>query len=87
MANLNLILPRERNAIPIHDPLSMYKTSDTDQVADPQYFGNLSHNGAYYIQKWNVAAGTFRYYAGMGDYSTKWTNRASLPYDTFDAIF
>jgi len=87
MPNLNMNLPQERNSIPVHDPLSMYKISEEDGNADPQYFGFLAWNGAFYVQKRNIAAGTNRYYAGKGDYTDKWTNRASLSYDYFDLIF
>lgn len=87
MPNLSLLLPRDGNSQPVHDPLSMYKISDQDALSDPQYFGFLAHDSAYYVQKWDVAGQSFRYYAGKGDYLTAWANRASLAYDYFDDIF
>lgn len=87
MAALNLTAPRDLNNTPVNDPLGMYKISDQDPAGDPQYYGYLAHDGSYYIQKIDVAGNAFRYYAGKDNYAAQWTNRASLPYDYFDAIF
>jgi hypothetical protein len=65
----------------------MYKISDVDDAADPQYYGNVAHDGAWYILKVNVTAKSYRYMSGKENYPTAWTNRSSLGYDYFDAIF
>ena len=44
-------------------------------------------NGNWYIQRYNMANGTFRYVKGTSGYATAWTNRASQSYDYFDEVF
>lgn len=71
----------------VHDALAMFKPANVDMNNDPKYYGFLSHDGRYVIQKENTAAGTFHYYAGITGYTTAWTNRASLEYVIYPLIF
>lgn len=63
-----------------------YQPSDRDDASDPQYFGFLKKDGSWYIQKYDVANGQFRYANGARDYTTAWTARATLTYSLFNAI-
>jgi virulence-associated protein VapD len=73
----------------LEDPLTPYKITDKDDDASPNYFGFTKKDGSWYIMKETVSAGadTYRYVAGTEDYTTNWTNRASLSYDYFYATF
>lgn len=55
---------------------------DLDDEGDPQYFGNVSIDGNWYILK--LTGKTIRYALPSNndnvDYQTAWTNRASLNY-------
>lgn len=64
-----------------------YYPSDEDVAGDIQYFGYLNAEGEWYIQEYNVSAGTFRYATGTEDYSTNWTNRVALTYKLFNRVF
>jgi hypothetical protein len=76
-------------ALATEDPLTPYKITDKDDDASPNYFGFTKKDGSWYIMKETVSAGadTYRYVAGTEDYTTNWTNRASLSYDYFYATF
>jgi len=67
--------------------LDAYQISDDDQGEDTQYRGFLDKDGNWYIQRYVISTGTYRYFAGTSDYTTNWTNRASLAYDYFNVIF
>lgn len=67
--------------------LDSYKPADIDEASDPKYFGFITINGQWYILRVNESAGTLRYARGDGDYSTNWTNRASLTYDYLYNVF
>ncbi len=69
------------------DVTSRYQTSDIDNLSNPKYVGYLAANGVWYIQQEDTTSGTFRYVAGASSYAINWTNRASLTYGYFDAIF
>ena len=69
------------------NPVEKYQPSYQDTSADPQYFGFVDRLGKWYIQKYNVAAGTFRYAKGASAYSTNWGNRATLDYFYFFDAF
>jgi hypothetical protein len=73
----------------LEDPLTPYKITDKDDDASPNYFGFTKKDGSWYIMKETVSAGadTYRYVAGTEDYTTNWTNRASLSYDYFYTTF
>ena len=66
------------------DDLAKYKVSDVDDDASPNYFGFMDAAGAWYILKEDTTAKTYRYIAGKTDYTTNWTNRASLTYTYFN---
>ena len=71
------------------NPLDVYSISDKDDDASPNYFGFLDKDGNWYILKETISAGndTYRYTKGVSDYATNWTNRASLTYQNFNAVF
>ena len=58
-------------------------------AATPRYYGYLRLDGAWYISKEETATGvkTYTFAKGSSGFSTNWTNRAVLSYDTFDAVF
>lgn len=70
----------------IQDSLDQYKVNDVDESADPKYYGFSDKDGKWYILE-NTSDSAFRYSKGDDDYSTNWTNRASLTYDLFHNIF
>lgn len=67
------------------DPTSRYSISDLDESGTTKYYGYLDADGAWYILQ--LTSTTGRYIKGTSSYSTNWTNRVSLSYDTFDNIF
>ena len=79
----------DSNGVLQTSPTSNYKISDKDDDASPNYYGFLNASGGWYIMKEIVSAGadTYRYIKGSSDYTTNWTNRASLSYDYFNVIF
>ena len=76
-------------AITLNSGLSVYKVSDVDDDASPNYYGFIDADGNWYILKETVAAGnnTYRYAKGASDYTTNWTNRATLTYDYYNEVF
>ena len=62
-----------------------FAISDIDSSSSPQYFGFLSRFGSWVIMKLTDEA--VRYANGNIDYTTNWTNRASLDYGYFDQKF
>ena len=67
------------------DPLTKYKPAGME-LTSPMYFGYVALDGSWYIKKIDTSSGT-TYTKGNSDYSTAWTNRASLSYDLFNVIF
>lgn len=67
------------------DPLEEYKISDLDESAATKYYGMIKADGNWFILQLTSTAA--RYIKGASSYATNWTNRASLTYDYFDAIF
>lgn len=63
-----------------------FEAADEDIAGDPQYFGFMNMDGCWIIQQRNAASGTYRYFQGRSDYSTNWTNRASLSYVTYNTL-
>lgn len=68
-------------------PVGNYETANVDESSDPKYYGFLDRDGNWYILKSATSGTVFTYAKGVTDYSTNWTNRASLTYDTFDNTF
>jgi hypothetical protein len=66
------------------DDLAKYRVSDIDDDATPNYYGFVDASGAWYIMKEDTTAKTYRYLGGRSDYTTNWTNRASLTYTYFN---
>ncbi|HHD92284.1 MAG TPA: hypothetical protein ENL06_01500 [Candidatus Portnoybacteria bacterium] len=64
--------------------IDIYHISDIDD-SSPAYYGFVDKDGNWYIMKEDT--GTYRYCKGTTDYSTNWSNRASLTYDYYDNIF
>lgn len=65
-------------------PTDGYKITQVDDSA-PAYYGYLDKGGSWFIMQEN--SGAYRYTKGTSAFSTNWTNRASLSYDYFDAVF
>lgn len=65
-----------------------YKLSDIEK-GTTVYLGYLTKEGFWYVLKINksVSPNTFRYSRGSTNYTTNWTNRASLTYDYFNTVF
>ena len=51
-----------------------------------RYTGFLNKWGDFFIEEQNDTNGTFRVYAGSGNYTTAWAARQSLSYGLFDAV-
>jgi hypothetical protein len=81
---MRTVYATDNNGHPVHDPTSFYAVSDAGTV---QYFGFLSEDGRWYIQKYDTTAKTFRYTTANSAYPASWTNRASLTYDYFSEVF
>lgn len=87
------LLDEAGNPITSTNPLSIssssggYSISDIDDSADPAYYGFLSADGSWYILRETSSTGAYRYAKGTTDYSTNWTNRATLTYDLYDVTF
>lgn len=66
-----------------------YRAADIDQnPGSTSYYGFVDSEGNWYIMK-QVDTGvlsTYTFAVGTSDYSTNWTNRASLSYATFDNV-
>jgi hypothetical protein len=59
---------------------------DIDESGDPRYYGYSNSDGSWVIQEYNEGNGTFRYQSGKRNYSTNWTNKASLSYDYLSEV-
>ncbi len=68
------------------EPTDGYEINDVDDASIPSYYGFVDKDGNWYITKEDTD-GSFRYARGSVDYSTNWTNRASLTYDYFNNVF
>lgn len=66
--------------------LGNYETSNVDESGDPKYYGFVDRDGNWYIMR-NTSGTDFAYSRGITDYSTNWTNRAALSYDSFSNVF
>jgi hypothetical protein len=66
---------------------SKYGISDVEATATYKYFGFQSGNQYWYIMRKTIATKKFEYVAGVGAYSTAWTNRASQTYTDYATAF
>lgn len=66
-----------------------YSLTDQYRTSGTRYSGFLNAKGEWYILKETMTSSTssYRFCKGSTDYTTNWTNRASLSYDYFDAVF
>ena len=66
-----------------------YMLCNKDDDASPNYYGFEAADGSWVIMKWTVSAGAdvFAYDHGTSSYSTNWTNRASLSYQSWGTEF
>lgn len=69
--------------------LAQYRVSDVDDASSVKYYGFVRANGYWYILKedTSVAPKTYRYVQGLSNYTSQWTDRASLTYGYFNDIF
>lgn len=72
------------------------ETAETDayvianmDLGSTKYYGFVNAAGGWVIMKVTASGSvyTYTYASGSSAYSTNWTNRASLSYDTYDAVF
>ena len=70
-----------------YNVLDNYKITDIDDDASPNYFGFVDADGGWYILKEDTSAKTYRYATDRSDYTTNWTNRATIDYDYFNVKF
>lgn len=69
-----------------NSPTTKYTLADADDTDENNvYLGYLAKDSTWYIK--NIANNQFRWIKGDSDYPTNWTNRASLTYGYFDAVF
>lgn len=69
----------------VKQPTDGYKISEIDD-SNPTYFGFVDKTSKWFIMQ-ETDTGAFRYVKGDINFATNWTNRASLTYDYYDAIF
>lgn len=77
-------LPKDLDGRMVYDPLAQYKIADLDE-STTSYYGFTDPDENWYILKLTATAG--RYTKGSEDYTTAWTNRASLNYDYLHEVF
>ncbi len=70
----------------IKQPTDGYTLAQIDDGVSNTYYGYLNKDGAWYILREDTSS-NYRYTKGSSSFATNWTNRASLTYDYFDAIF
>ena len=64
-----------------------YAVSDVDELNDTKYYGYLSAESSWIIEKIIATDGTVRYVSGHDNYATNYTGRAGLTYDYYDQIW
>ena len=64
----------------INDLIIPYSLSDTD-AGPPAYYGFVKTDGKWRIVKED--SGVWSHVEGVNNYSTNWTNRASLTYTAY----
>lgn len=68
------------------NPTADYKLVDTDvELFATYYYGYKDSTGRWYIVSQDGYA--FRYARGDSDYDTNWTDRDSLTYNLYSAVF
>lgn len=72
----------------VGDLFSAYVISRKDDDATPNYYGFVRADGGWYVLRETVSAGNdlYEYAKGKSAFSTNWTNRASLPYVSYDDL-
>ena len=77
--------------IAVSNPSQFYKIADVDDngLGNISYYGFVDVDGGFYILKedLSVSPNTYRYAVGSSNYSSNWTNRASLTYSYFYEVF
>ena len=58
-----------------------------EDIGATSYYGYVDAEGNWYIQREDDATGDSDFSAGIINYSTNWTNRASLTYAKFNETF
>lgn len=66
-------------------PTDGYKISQLDD-STPAFYGFVRKDAAWFIMR-ESSTGDYRYTKGTTDFSTNWTNRATLTYNLFDIVF
>ena len=68
------------------DLLARYRCADIDKTGDPQYFGFVDADGAWYIMELTIDT-SIRYCKGDDGYTLAWTNRGTNTYGYYYNIF
>ncbi len=66
-------------------PTDGYRLTELDDGASFTYAGYLNKTSAWFIMRDDGVS--YRYTKGSSNFSTNWTDRASLTYDYYDSIF
>lgn len=70
----------------IKSPTDAYGITEIDDSGSPSYYGFVNKDGAWYITQ-EDSSGSYRYAKGNSNFSSNWSNRASLSYSYFDDVF
>lgn len=68
-------------------PTATFLLADEDETATYSYTGFQDKDGRWYIVRESLASGAYRYASGNNNYTTNWTNRASLTYNYPEGTF
>lgn len=77
------LYPDFRSGIQATSGKEEYFISDDDEATTTKYYGMVTRAKAWIILKIDTVNRTYRYAVGKYDYTTNWTNRASLTYKYF----
>jgi len=77
------------NRLPVStgNAFEQYQPSDETATGETDYYGFVDRNGNWYILRYDINNGTFRYVKGSTGYTTNWTNRETLSYGYFHEVF
>jgi hypothetical protein len=64
-----------------------YGISNIEETGTYKYYGFEDASGNWYIMRKTLATNAYLYSAGSSNYSTNWTNRASLSYTSYSTAF
>jgi len=71
----------------VKQPTDGYRITELDDGVTYVYGGYVDKDGNWFISREELSSGSYRYVRGSSNFSTNWTNRASLTYDYFNNVF